>query len=56
VLKGSEIKISLGTEPHAVTWKKCASIGDEEWCSPAVNISIKNVGETCYEQFIAEWR
>ncbi|KAL3798228.1 hypothetical protein ACHAWO_003433 [Cyclotella atomus] len=56
VLKGSEIKISLGTEPHAVTWKKCASIGDEEWCSPAVNISIENVGETCYEQFIAEWR
>jgi hypothetical protein len=56
VLKGSEIKISLGNTPHAVTWKKCTSIGDEEWCSPTLDVCIENVGKTCYEQFIAEWR
>ena len=55
VLKGSKIKIGLGREPHSVTWEKHTMIGDEEWCSPVLDITIKNVGEECYEQFIAEW-
>jgi hypothetical protein len=31
-------------------------MGDEEWCAPALDIDIKNLGEGVYEQFIAEWR
>ena len=56
VLKGSKIRISMEEEPYNVTWEKDAMIGNEEWCTPTLNLTITNVGDACYEQFIAEWR
>jgi hypothetical protein len=57
VLKGSKIKTSLGLSGnHSVSWEKETAIGDEEWCSPALNITITNIGDEIFEQFIAEWR
>lgn len=56
VLKGSKIKIGIGKDPHSVTWEKDTSIGDEEWCTPTLDMTIENIGNTSFEQFIAEWR
>lgn len=57
VLKGSKIRTVLGASAgHSVSWIKEGAMGDEEWCSPALDIGITNVGESLYEQFIAEWR
>lgn len=56
VLKGSKIKTSLSVGQHSVSWEKTTAIGDEEWCTPTLDVTISNVGETIYEQFIAEWR
>eukprot|EP00956_Cyclotella_meneghiniana_P004134 scaffold5048_cov82-Cyclotella_meneghiniana.AAC.4 len=55
VLKGSKIRVGLGNEPHSVSWEKDTKMGDEEWCSPVLGVTIENVGQECYEQFIAEW-
>jgi hypothetical protein len=56
VLRGSKIKTELGTSGHSISWEKEAEIGDEEWCTPTLGITISNVGDKVYEQFIAEWR
>ena len=56
VLKGSKIEKKIGSNGHSISWHKVMEIGDEEWCSPAIDISIKNIGESAFEQFIAEWR
>ncbi|KAL7534516.1 hypothetical protein ACHAXR_005925 [Thalassiosira sp. AJA248-18] len=57
VLRGSNIKTVIGASAgHSISYEKTAVLGDEEWCSPALDISITNVGESVYEQFIAEWR
>ena len=57
VLRGSTIETSIGASlGRAITYAKTTSMGDEEWCSPTVDVGIKNVGEGVYEQFIAEWR
>eukprot|EP00980_Cylindrotheca_fusiformis_P015574 scaffold4447_cov120-Cylindrotheca_fusiformis.AAC.7 len=56
VLRGSRVKTSLESSGHLVSWEKDAKIGDEEWCSPTLSVSISNVGDKVYEQFIAEWR
>jgi hypothetical protein len=56
VLKGSKIKVTLGKEPHSVTWEKVTKIGDEEWCGPTLDVTLENVGDEVFEQFIAEWR
>lgn len=56
VLKGSKIEKKIGSNGHSISWDKEMVIGDEEWCSPTIDISIKNVGESVFEQFIAEWR
>lgn len=56
VLKGSKIEWKIRSNGHTISWDKELKIGDEEWCSPTIDISIKNVGESAFEQFIAEWR
>ncbi|KAL9182804.1 hypothetical protein ACHAXT_004083 [Thalassiosira profunda] len=57
VLRGATIKTVVGASAgHSVTYEKTAALGDEEWRTPTVDISISNVGETVFEQFIAEWR
>jgi hypothetical protein len=57
VLRGSRIKTSIHTAAgQSLSWEKDSAIGDEEWCNPAVDITITNLGEGTYEQFIAEWR
>ena len=53
MLKGSQIKVSLG---HAISWDKTPAIGDVEWCSPTLNLTITNIGSSIFEQYIAEWR
>jgi len=60
VLKGSRVETTIGAlsagAGRSVSWVKAAAMGDEEWCAPALDIGIKNLGEGVYEQFIAEWR
>ena len=60
VLKGSRVETTIGASSagagRSVSWVKAAAMGDEEWCAPALDIGIKNLGEGVYEQFIAEWR
>jgi len=56
VLKGSKIEKKLGSNGHSISWDKVMEIGDEEWCSPTIDLTIANAGETVFEQFIAEWR
>lgn len=57
VLKGSKVKTELSSNGgQSVSWEKEVKMGDEEWCSPTLNVTITNVGNTVYEQFIAEWR
>jgi len=57
VLKGSQIKVSLGdSSGHNISWDKSSVIGDVEWCSPTLNLTITNFGSSTFEQYIAEWR
>ncbi|CAJ1942850.1 unnamed protein product [Cylindrotheca closterium] len=56
VLKGSKIEKRIGSNAHSISWNKVMEIGDEEWCTPTIDLAISNVGETVFEQFIAEWR
>ena len=61
VLKGSKVKTELCSSSSSgggpsISWEKDATMGDEEWCNPTLNIRISNVGSSVYEQFIAEWR
>lgn len=56
VLRGSKIKICLGNDPHCIGWEKNMMIGDEEWCVPVLDVTVKNIGNEVFEQFIAEWR
>lgn len=56
-LKGSQIKVSLGdSSGHSISWDKSSAIGDVEWCSPTLNLTITNIGSSNFEQYIAEWR
>lgn len=56
-LKGSQIKVSLGdSSGHNISWEKSSAIGDLEWCSPTLNLTITNIGSSPFEQYIAEWR
>ena len=56
VLKGSKIEKTIGSKGHSISWDKVMEIGDEDWCTPTIDVTIKNVGESAFEQFIAEWR
>lgn len=57
VLRGSRIHTSIGASTgRPLSWTKSTAMGDEEWCTPAHDISITNSGDDTYEQFIAEWR
>ena len=57
VLKSSQINISLeDASGHGISWDKSTSIGDVEWCTPTLNLTITNKGSTSFEQYIAEWR
>lgn len=56
VLKPSVIETRLGSSMPSISWKKEKQIGDEEWCTPALQLTLTNVGESMFEQFIAEWR
>ena len=57
VLRGSKVKTVVGASAgHSISYEKTAAMGDEEWCTPVVDSTITNVGESIYEQFIAEWR
>ena len=57
VLKGSRIKTTIGgMSPHSITYEKSTVLGDEAWCSPTLDVTITNVGNSTFEQFIAEWR
>ena len=56
VLKASTIQTEVGSGVHSISWEKAAQLGDLEWKTPTIGITIKNIGDTVYEQFIAEWR
>lgn len=56
VLKGSTIKTELGASGRSVSWEKSCTIGDEEWCTPTLELTMTNVGDKVFEQFVAEWR
>lgn len=56
VLRGSRIKTSISSAGHSLSWEKSKVLGAEEWCTPAVDITLTNMGEGTYEQFITEWR
>lgn len=57
VLKGTQIKMTLGERSgHAISWEKTPATGYEEWCHPTLNLTVENVGNYIFEQFIAEWR
>ena len=58
VLRGSKIKTVLNgsAAAHKIAWEKTMTIGDEQWCNPTLGVSITNLGESTFEQFIAEWR
>ena len=57
VLRGSQIKISLGeSSGHTISWDKTPAIGDVEWCSPNLNLTITNIGSVTFVQYISEWR
>lgn len=56
VLRGSKVKTELGASGHSIAWEKETAMGDEEWCSPTLGVTISNIGTKVYEQFIAEWR
>lgn len=56
VLRGSRIKTSCCSAGLSLSWERTTAIGDNEWCTPAIDITITNLGEETYEQFIAEWK
>ncbi len=56
VLRGSRIKTSIRSAGHSLFWEQTKVMGDEEWCTPALDITITNMGDGTYEQFIAEWK
>ena len=55
VLKGAKVKTTMGAS-HTISWEKDTEMGDEEWNTPTLDVTITNVGETIFEQFIAEWK
>ena len=55
VLRGSRIKTSIRSAGHFLSWEQTKVMGDEEWCTPAIDITITNLGAGTFEQFIAEW-
>ena len=55
VLKGSTIQTRLNSGGAGIIWDKAMVLGDLEWNSPTVDITLTNVGSTVFEQFIAEW-
>ncbi|KAL3903316.1 MAG: hypothetical protein SGILL_010490 [Bacillariaceae sp.] len=58
VLKGSTVQTKLQSEGGGlgITWDKSMVLGNVEWHSPTVGITLTNVGSAVFEQFIAEWR
>jgi len=58
VLRGSRIKTVIGgSAGHSISWERTTIMGEDvEWCTPTIDITISNVGDSVYEQFIAEWR
>lgn len=57
VLRGAKVKTVIGASSrHSISYEKTMTMGDEEWCNPTLDISITNIGDTAYEQFISEWR
>lgn len=56
VLKGATVKTTIGSGGHSISWEKAMEMGDLEWNSPIVGITMTNSGDTVYEQFISEWR
>ena len=57
VLKGSTVQTRLESNGGAarIAWDRSMVIGEVEWHSPTVGITLTNVGATVFEQFIAEW-
>jgi len=55
VLKGTAVKTTIGSGGHSISWEKAMEMGDLEWNSPIVGITMTNSGDTVYEQFISEW-
>ena len=58
VLRGSRIKTVIGSSAgHSISWERTTIMGEDvEWCTATIDITISNVGDSVYEQFIAEWR
>mmetsp|Transcript_32618 Transcript_32618/g.37992 ORF Transcript_32618/g.37992 Transcript_32618/m.37992 type:complete len:158 (-) Transcript_32618:64-537(-) len=57
VLKASNIKVGIeGNGGHGLSWQKQLKLGDLEWNTPTLDMTITNEGETKFEQYIAEWR
>lgn len=57
VLKGSNVSLEVGGgDGHSISWEKELKLGDMEWQSPTLNLTITNKGPTKFEQYIAEWR
>lgn len=55
VLKPSTLNTVIGSRSHSISWEKKTGLGDLEWCSPTIDITMTNTGDEVYEQFISEW-
>jgi hypothetical protein len=57
VLNGSTVVTEVGASSgHSVSWEKDLQLGDLEWQSPSLDLTITNKGSTTFVQYIVEWR
>jgi hypothetical protein len=60
VLHGSTVEYQVGAGTGsgvpAISWKLESKLGDVHWKEPAAGLKLKNVGQTAYVAYIAEWR
>jgi putative dehydrogenase len=55
VLKGTLINVKMGNHPHFISWDWKSELGDVEWKSPSVEMTLSNSTSDIFEQYIAEW-
>ena len=54
VLKSGSLLAEIG-RGHSIKWESKVQIGDVQWHTPQIDLTITNNGASIFEQFIAEW-
>lgn len=58
ILQGGvvESQIGIGNGVPAISWTTQSKLGDVHWKEPVSGLKLKNVGQSTYAAYIAEWR